>query len=883
MKVRAFFILNPIIVLMAACMPEDTGVESADQYIQLQSIMPMVRTSPFPSSGKVNINSPHFMWSPVYSKKTGANSYEWDDGFQYRVRISKDREFKDATTISSEVQDWTFFNPHKKLEKGVWYWQYAEVDRQKGQERWSEAIKFEIDGNEREFVTPDPDVFTQRIPMSHPRFLATKDEIGKLNFPEEKKSSFLINMDRKIGEKFPETLIYNDGKVLDRKKKELNDKNYHRYVDKATKEKYRPHVQQAIYFIKAFLITGDQKYEKEVLRRYFYLKEQYNDINKAGLTNDFTKGYYYSLVTNVFDVFYENLEEDERRYMLDILVENQNETYHHFLYYSVTELMSSHKWQHHIRNFFTTSISLLHHTPEAEKWTKYIYDLWTIRAPTGSLDDGAWVAGNGYMGANIESLFVMPFLLSKYSGVDYFEDPWYKNVPAYLFLTSPVGHIAGGFGDNADTKITPTISLVGALNDVKNNGYSQAYIELDEKFGTGYLKSRQTIDKGGNIYWFQNQSLNFDKGEIDSQPLQRARVFRDAGIAAMHTNIREPDENLMLSFRSSPFGVSGHAHACQNTFNIQYGGEPLFFRSGYYSSGLDHHSLQSYRHTRAHNGILVDGIGTSMFADGYGWIPRFIDSENISYVMGDASNAYDGTMARDEHREKGEFWKVDFTPENGFGKPGVKKFRRHVTLLRPDIIVIYDELEAAKPVTWSWLIHSKDTLAQHQDNSLYTENQKGKGLLNLFSSSPLKPTVTDQFYAPAVDWLGNGEKKGMKYTNHWHGKMDSKKSEKVRFLAVIQVVDKSSYSNFHPIARSGNGRYKVGDWTISAQLDPDQPSEFKIVNERELCGISMGREKLVINGLKYKHSKRGSTVIVDGKESGFEEAFDELPSAAIYR
>ena len=141
----------------------------------------------------------------------------------------------------------------------------------------------------------------------------------------------------------------------------------------------------------------------------------------------------------------------------------------------------------------------------AKKWIKYVYDLWTIRAPVGSGDDGGWIAGNGYMGANIESLFVMPFILSKYTGVNYFDTPWYQNVPAYLFYTAPIGHIAGGFGDNSDTKRTPTIPLIGALNTVKEYSHGEEYVKLDSKFGTGYLASRQNIEKGGNIYWFQNQ------------------------------------------------------------------------------------------------------------------------------------------------------------------------------------------------------------------------------------------------------------------------------------------------------------------------------------------------------------------------------------------
>ncbi|MEZ4902106.1 MAG: hypothetical protein R2822_10290 [Spirosomataceae bacterium] len=36
----------------------------------------------------------------------------------------------------------------------------------------------------------------------------------------------------------------------------------------------------------------------------------------------------------------------------------------------------------------------------------------------------------------------------------------------------------------------------------------------------------------------------------------------------------------------------------------------------------------------------------------------------------------------------------------------MKKFYRHILLLKPGIVVIYDELEADAEAEWSWLIHS---------------------------------------------------------------------------------------------------------------------------------------------------------------------------------
>src|SRR3546814_15698448 len=67
-------------------------------------------------------------------------------------------------------------------------------------------------------------------------------------------------------------------------------------------------------------------------------------------------------------------------------------------------------------------------------------------------------------------------------------------------------------------------------------------------------------------------------------------------------------------------------------------------------------------------------------------MPRFLQGEEMAYVMGDASAAYSSA-------ETGEDY-------------GLKKFHRHLLLLKPDIIVVYDEMEADHPASWSWLLHS---------------------------------------------------------------------------------------------------------------------------------------------------------------------------------
>ena len=130
-------------------------------------------------------------------------------------------------------------------------------------------------------------------------------------------------------------------------------------------------------------------------------------------------------------------------------------------------------------------------------------------------------------------------------------------------------------------------------------------------------------------------------------------------------------------------GPLAHTHAEHNTFNIAYQGKRLFYNSGYRPWMSAPHTLAWYKHTQGHNGILVDQEGQPYDAGGYGFLPRFINGEKLTYVLGDASHAYQAHELPAKSRK-------DNTPND----MGVKFFRRHYLLLKPDKFIVYDEMEA---------------------------------------------------------------------------------------------------------------------------------------------------------------------------------------------
>jgi hypothetical protein len=810
----------------------------------------------------------------------------------YQGRISKHKDFK-ADNITSDERDWAFFNPHEKLDKGTWYWQFATIQKQSGDKVWSEPIEFEITGDERNFVTPSFDVVMKRISTSHPRILCEKEQIGNLKFPESEVNHFLKKVDSELKQELPKTLLYNNQEDIITRKTNLSESNFKLFLAKRTKEIYKGEKQNFEQFIKAFLITGEQKYLDEALRRYSYLKEQYRLIIEAGAFNDFTEGFFITASTLVFDVAYDYLSDEEKNNIQELLREYLSDSYQHILHKGEHFSIDNHLWQHHFRSFFVSALALAHHVPEAENWMKYVYEVWTMRAPVGSLNDGSWVPGNGYFDANKESLVTMPVILSRLTGVNYFDQPWYNNVAEYMAYTSPVGHVSGSYGDNADIKRENNMDFVRAITKINGNAYGKMYSDLGIKLGhpqkeRGVREPKDeesrlpmSLYESGNLYWYMYQPKGVDLSSIEgvAKP-ERARCFNDVGVVAMHTNLMEPEKNLMLSFRSSPFGLYGHSHACQNSFNIQYGGSPLFFRTGYYSSFTDPHSIHSYRHTRAHNSVLADGIGQTFTTSGYGWIARFLNGNKLSYALGDASEAYFGLLFRDLYYKRFQKWNMEAKEENGFGDPGVERFRRHIIMAGDELIIIYDELEAEKPVEWSWLIHSRDTLAE-AENVYFSENEKGKGQLWLYGSDDFSSDVTDQFYSPATDWLGNGAKRDIIYKNHWHGESKTKKVNKTRFLAVIQV--KPNGEEFDFPVKLDNQSVEINGWTIIAELDAEKTPKLRVEKKNEGL-IDFGYEDVSFGGKNFSHKKVGSTLLLEKTKGEItkQEGFDKLPAPAIY-
>ena len=348
----------------------------------------------------------------------------------------------------------------------------------------------------------------------------------------------------------------------------------------------------------------------------------------------------------------------------------------------------------------------------------------------------------------------------------------------------------------------------------------------------------------------------------DEIELNDAEIFPDVGVAYMNSNRKDIKNNLRISIKSSPMGPLAHTHAEHNTFNIAFKGKRLFYNSGYRPWMGAPHTQAWYKHTQGHNGILVDQKGQLYDAGAYGFIPRFINGESLSYAVGDASHAYQAHELSMKARK-------DNTPND----MEVNVFRRHYILLKPNIFIVYDELESKSPVDWSWLIHNYDGLKLNSENkSVETTYSDKGGRVTLFGSSDLDYSVTDKFLVEPKNFIGKKDPYGnlLTYKNHWHFKATTKeKQKKMRFLAIVQVSDDLNYD---AIALLKQGKFEINEWTIQANLDISTPGYINIINEE----IDLQFQSNVSN--EYDVSKL--IEIVNG-EKIIKTASDSLPASII--
>ena len=864
----------PLICLVAQNEPKAT--------IRLNDITLMneMRVTPFPIDGAiVTERSVSFQWplpsilNGVRSGLDGAievsaqNSVD-KNTLRYLIRYSTNPSFEKSTTIQVETK-WPFHNLEEELMAGTWYWQYASVID--GKTVWSDVFRFIVQDNSSKFCPPSLQTVLQNLPTHHPRIWLNKDEWNE--FIEQSKGT----VER-------ETYLAKAAKVLSVPMKSVNDIHANR-ANGLTNEMQRNAMltresrriidseeSNTDVLIRAYLLTRNRIYADEAIKR---VQEMCAWSGHKNVKGDFNEATLLSLCSMAYDALYEELDIDMRSFLLEQIKKLGQSIYIHNMNRLENHIADNHVWQMIFRIFTMASFATYGEIEEANEWTDYCYNLWVARFP-GLNKDGGWHNGDSYFHVNIRTLIEVPYFYTRLTGFNYFKDPWYQGNTFYVIYQQPPFSKSGGNGSSHQNILMPSgtrVSYADALARVTGNTYAADYVRSIQSKQPDIL-NQGNISKSGGLAWFRLQCRKSLPEGPGLKELPMGYVFPQTGLASFSTNLSETAQSAMLSFRSSPYGSTSHALANQNSFNTFWNGQPLFYSSGHHISFTDKHSVYCHRATRAHNTVLVNGMGQRIGTEGYGWIPRCYVSDAISYVVGDASNAY-GKVISPLWLLRGKQSELSYSPENGWDETGLEIFRRHVIVLgKSGYTFIYDELKAAQPVTWSYLLHTITNPMKIQKTSdhihVQATSEDGISDAYLYASGPLKIDITHDFFVPAINWLRADENGYFKpYPKHWHFTATSQKEHVYRFATILYTHAKHASEKVLIIIprRLEDGSIQIGEWNIKANLSCHGSPFFEINCTQADKNISV------------MYNNYGSTKINDN--GVVTELVDEVPELEI--
>lgn len=803
-------------------------------------IHPMYLNMAVPSAGiEARQNPPVLRWPKI----EGCAGYE--------IRLSQDSTFRDdVLTASTEM---AVYNPHQRIPNGNWYWQY----RKKGGE-FSEKYAFAVTPDAVPVVSPDAEVFISSIPKTHPRIL-TFDSAGSSQDDNADADEILREANDCLRLPIPkEADAYATRK--------LSDPSQQRKIDMDASQDLSSAVyDQVLALSQAYVLSANASFAQKAIQIAMEVSSWHAD----GITclSDFGDARCMLAMALVYDTFHDMLDPSCKTKLRDAISRRADRFYLSWLNNIESKILSGHVWQHILHYFFQTAVAMQGETPNADRWLRYAYELFLARAPVLGGFDGGWVEGVSYFRMNMETMIDIPLIIQKFTGFDFINThPWYRENIRWMIYHIPPGSSADGFGDNSEEVESPDgayIAYAEVIARLTANPLAGWYAQQCRRYESPDLSKTKLLR------WIRLAKTT-GKEIPDAKPdpmLPMMAVFHDLGLASMHTRIADTPHDLAVMFKSSPFGSYGHLLCDQNVFNILYAGKRLFFRTGYKVTMDDPHRTGWYRTTKSQNGVLVDGESQPYGSEAFGWMARFMDCDEIAYVKGDATNAY-----------------KCFKPATDLG---VTKMLRHIILLRDDLVLIYDELEANREVQWSWLIHSLDEMkidTVRQTFAVALDDVMATG--RVFHAGGLQWQLADTCDVSAVNWRESRDTDGQLKSYdapQWHLKVNtSGKHHATRFLTLICVRPENRRETLQASADDkGIVRISYENWDVSAMLNSSQPPGLIVRNKSRTAAFSIYPEETALAGKKIKSTLPNASMMVYEQYGSIvvREMADSIPHA----
>lgn len=649
----------------------------------------------------VTTNPPAFVWIPVPAAAS------------YTLQLSTDPAFSTASTMTVEGIKLSLLRPSFTLDpEKTWYWRVFAVDKNGQTSAPTSTRSFNLAPNAVTVALPDLNIVRRRIPASHPRLFVTPDTLAtwRAGIADNMLMSALwrgINTDAIIA-----TLEPLPGEPPNPRPGGVFNEEIWSQANRITENA----LQKAELLSMAYLMTGNPQMGEAARRWIMHIASWNPSGNTSARTNSDSSRPILQRLSRAYTWAYDALTPEDRKKVQEVMRVRGNDWYQILrnLPYE-SKPYASHPTAA-LSVLGECAIAFMGEISEAEEWFDYIVNIhFTIYPPWGS-DPGGWSEGHAYWNTSFGRTLWFADALKAAVGLDLYQLPFFRNTGYFKMYTQPPYSKMGPFGDHAYQGPTSgSASAMGHLANVYQDEYFKWYAQslgVSIQMGlTGFIRA--------NLY---------DPTTVKAVPPEDPPTgvyYADIGWVVFHRDYLAPDkERLQFMFKSSPYGSYSHSMADQNSFTLEAYGEPLAISSGYRPWYGSPHHIGWTKTTQAQNAILVDGFGQVVQSlQAKGMIIDYLNGETFSYTAGEAHTAYPAGL--------------------------LDRYVRHVVYLRPDLFVLFDDIQAPKKSTYSWLFHAYHPVEIHEDGQGFLLSAPKASLnVKLLSHVPLSYSQTDQFAVP---------------------------------------------------------------------------------------------------------------------------------------
>lgn len=455
--------------------------------------------------------------------------------------------------------------------------------------------------------------------------------------------------------------------------------------------------------------------------------------------------------------------------------------------------------------------ALYEEEPEAQVWEEMaISNLENIFTLYGPVTDGSWYEAMNYWGFISWTMLPHLWLLREQRSIDYFDTPWIQSMADYRIYGSH--------------PMPPQVPMI-------NEAQGGEWYGPDDQLALFAREYNNT-----NAQWFRQQivdrmgySLDGPLGFFFYDPSKAAEVPTDLSWIATDQDTyfgRSAWNDTTATYVTLKCGLPGGRHAYetywggnpvggwepshflpeQNSFTLSYGPDYLVQASG----------LQSPHH-RTYNAttMLVNGqgqIGDStkgtwpLPANELAMNPHLADTfmlKTVDYVVGDATTSYPSTL-------------------------GLTKFKRHMLYVRPDFLLVLDDMRAAAPATFTFTIRNPEDIFTNDFSKITMNGSITDADMHMLA--PANRTYQYGFdYYYKTNWGGYGQRvsnatpdTSVRFVNAFYPRSPNSATAQLLFgnrdLTVMRLGDGNGFETTCAITHGHTGPVDVDSLWTDASL-----------------------------------------------------------------